>query len=402
MTASPIDYSAAVHEGESRRRRRGLLWVNPAWLCVGAAFILSLVGLLAIGTTHPELVLKQAVLLCLGLGVAAMVAVPHTRWLQKLSVPLMVVVLILLVILLVPGVPEQIVRPRHGARRWINLGLIDMQPSELAKIAVVLLIASWLRFRENHRHLPGLLPPLLVALIPMGLILLQPDLGTALLFLPVCFAMLFAAGARTRHLLVIVLLGVIGGAAMTPMLRPHQRDRIEAMWAQFRGDDRFENDIGYQGARSMMLVGAGGVAGVGGEMASSMLEWNHLPEEHNDMIFAVICTRWGVLGAVLTWALYGLVLLGGLATAAFCRDPFGRLIAVGLVVALLAQMVINTGMTIGLMPITGMTLPFVSYGGSSLIVAWIMIGLIFGVALRRPPLLWRHSFEFDRVSTDES
>ena len=104
----------------------------------------------------------------------------------------------------------------------------------------------------------------------------------------------------------------------------------------------------------------------------------------------------------MTWALYGLVLLGGLATAAFCRDPFGRLIAVGLVVALLAQMVINTGMTIGLMPITGMTLPFVSYGGSSLIVAWIMIGLIFGVALRRPPLLWRHSFEFDRVSTDES
>ena len=361
-----------------------------------AALALSLLGLMAIGTTHSEMIAKQAVLLTIGIGVAVLVAVPHMRWLQKVSLPLMLVVLFLLFILLMPGVPEQIVRPRNGARRWINIGLTDMQPSELAKIAMVLLIASWLRFRENHRHLPGLIRPLMMALVPMGLILLQPDLGTALLFLPVCFAMLFAAGARTRHLLIIVLLGVCAGAAMTPLLRPHQRDRIEAMWAQLRGDDRFENDIGYQGARSMMLVGAGGVTGVGSDMASSMLEWNHLPEEHNDMIFAVICTRWGILGAVLTWSLYGLILLGGLLTAALCRDPFGRLVAVGLAVAILAQMVINTGMTIGLMPITGMTLPFVSYGGSSLITAWIMIGLIFGVALRRAPLLWRQSFEFDK------
>lgn len=113
------------------------------------------------------------------------------------------------------------------------------------------------------------------------------------------------------------------------------------------------------------------------------------------MIFAVICTRWGGLGGLFIWGLFMLILLGGLSTAAISCDPFGRLVAVGLSVGLLAQMVINTGMTIGLMPITGMTLPFVSYGGSSLVVAWIMIGIIFSVALRRPPLLWRQSFEFD-------
>ena len=112
------------------------------------------------------------------------------------------------------------------------------------------------------------------------------------------------------------------------------------------------------------------------------------------MIFAVICTRWGAVGGVLTWLLYAVILLGGLLTGGLCRDPFGRLVAVGLAVGIMAQMVINTGMTIGLMPITGMTLPFVSYGGSSLVAAWIMIGLIFGIALRRPPLLWRQSFEF--------
>ena len=393
MTMS-TGYSAAVHRGEARHRR-GLRWLTPGWLCVLAALSLSLLGLAAIGTTHPEMVAKQMVLLGLGILAAMVVAVPHMRWLQLLSLPFMILVLLMLLFLLIPGVPDQIVHPRNGARRWINIGFTDMQPSELAKIATVLLIASWLRFRENHRSLPGLIRPLLMALVPMGLILLQPDLGTALLFLPVCFAMLFAAGARPRHLLIVVLLGAMAGAAMTPMLRPHQRDRIEAMWAQFRGDDQFENDIGYQGARSIMLVGAGGVTGVGRETAGSMLKWNHLPEEHNDMIFAVICTRWGILGAIATWCLYGLILLGGLMTAAICRDPFGRLVAVGLAVALLAQMVINTGMTIGLMPITGMTLPFVSYGGSSLVTAWIMIGLIFGVSLRRPPLLWRHSFEFD-------
>lgn len=395
MNSNPGTYSAAVHRGESRRRRRGLKWFNPAWLCVGAALMLSLIGLAAIGTTRPELVSKQLLLLLVGVAAAGVLAVPHVRWMRRISVPLMILILCLLVILLLPGIPEEIVRPRNGARRWINLGFIDMQPSELAKIAVVLLIASWLRFRKNHRYFTGLLRPLLMALIPMGLILLQPDLGTSLLFLPMCFAMLFAAGARSKHLIVIVLLGVLGGAAMTPFLRPHQKDRIQAMWAQLRGDDRFENDIGYQGARSMMLVGAGGIGGSDGETATALLRWNHLPEEHNDMIFAVICTRWGLLGGVFTWGLYIMILLGGLLTAAMSCDPFGRLVAVGLSVGLVAQMVINTGMTIGLMPITGMTLPFVSYGGSSLVVAWIMIGIIFSVALRRPPLLWRQSFEFD-------
>ncbi len=118
------------------------------------------------------------------------------------------------------------------------------------------------------------------------------------------------------------------------------------------------------------------------------------------MIFAVICTRWGFVGGVLTWLLYGVLLLGGLLTAAWCRDPFGRLMAVGISVGIMAQMIVNTGMTIGLMPITGMTLPFVSYGGSSLLAAWIMVGLLFGVALRRPPLLWRQSFEFGEPEDD--
>jgi len=359
-----------------------------------AALGLTALGLAAIGTTRPDLVPKQAVLLAVGLVAAGLVIWPSHRLLQWVSWPLLGIVLLLLIFLLLPGVPESVVRPRNGARRWINLIVTDFQPSELAKVAVVLSIASWLRFRRNHRRLMGLLPPLAIALVPMGLVLLEPDLGTALLFLPTSLAMLIAAGARLRDLCIIGLIGLVAAGAMVPMLRPHQRDRILAMWAQVQGDTSYANDIGYQGERATTLVGAGGLTGHGKEQAGRLIHWNHLPEEHNDMVFAVIVARWGLAGAVVTWALFGLLCAGGLLVAAQCREAFGRLVAVGATALLVSQMVVNTGMTIGVMPITGMTLPFVSAGGSSLVAVWLLIGLLLNIGLRPPSRLWRESFEF--------
>ena len=130
-----------------------------------------------------------------------------------------------------------------------------------------------------------------------------------------------------------------------------------------------------------------------------LLRWNHMPERHNDMIFTVICTRWGMVGAVVVWGLYGLFAIGGLWTAAICRDPFGRLVAIGITTIIMAQMVVNAGMTLGLFPITGMTLPFVSYGGSSLVVTWLMVGLLVGIARHRGAMFWKESFEFDGSGT---
>jgi len=161
-----------------------------------------------------------------------------------------------------------------------------------------------------------------------------------------------------------------------------------------QGDDRFEQTIGYQGARAMTMVGAGQVTGVGKEKASQLLRANHLPEEHNDMVFAVISLRWGLLGAIGTWSLYVLLGLGGICASLGCKDPFPRLVAVGLTAILLSQMVINTAMTIGLAPITGLTLPFISAGGSSLVVAWLMAGILFGIAMRRDPRMTREGFTF--------
>ncbi|MCL4211838.1 MAG: FtsW/RodA/SpoVE family cell cycle protein, partial [Phycisphaerales bacterium] len=139
----------------------------------------------------------------------------------------------------------------------------------------------------NHRRLFGLFVPFALTMIPMGLILIEPDLGTALLFLPTLFAMLIAAGARKRHIALIIVLGLSCAPAMYPFLQPHQKDRIKAMIAQATGDTRHRDDIGFQADRAMTLVAAGQWSGVGRDTARDLIRYNALPEEHNDMIFAV-------------------------------------------------------------------------------------------------------------------
>ncbi len=372
-------------------------WQNIGWACVFSGMGLSLAGILAISTTTETHAIRQIAHLCVGLVAATAVALPHYRWLERAIIPLTLVALGLLVFVLIPFVPEAIVRPRNGARRWINLGVTDFQPSEIAKIAYILALASYLRVKQNYRTFIGVLRPMALSLVPIGLILFEPNLGMALLFLPTLFAMLIAAGAKIKHLLIIVTIGLSLAPLSYPFLWSHQRDRIDALIAQVRGDPRYEQDIGYQGSRAMTLAGAGGFFGVGANKAASLIQYNHLPEEHNDMVFAVICCRWGLLGAIVTWGMFGVFALGGLLIAALCKDPFGRLVAVGIVSALMAQMAINTGMTLGLLPITGLPLPFMSYGGSSMVATWLMVGLLFNIAMRRSKYLARQSFEFDGV-----
>ncbi len=365
--------------------RRRLVWWTPAWLSFAAALVLSLIGIQAIATTKPDLASKQATFLLIGIGAAAIVATPSYRWYRRGIIALSVVCLALLLFVLVPFVPESIVRPRNGSRSWIALGPMDFQPSELAKTVYILAMAAWLSQTQIHRTLRGYIAVVGLTLIPIGLIVLEPDLGSALLFLPTMGAMVVAAGSKKRHVIASVVLAT----AMVPIaygfvLKPYQRARIDAIIAQISGDTRFEKREGFQGWRAMRLVGSGGVMGVGEEHARALVTFNGLPEEHNDMIFAVVCCRWGLAGGVLMWGAFLLFAVGGLATAAICRDPFGRLSAVGLVAISFTQMTINTGMTIGLLPITGITLPFVSYGGSSLLATWLNVGLLVNIGLRRP------------------
>lgn len=374
------------------RSRRPTIWWTPAWLSLAAAVLLSIAGILAIGTTRPDHAARQSIFLVIGVAAAAAVALPHYRVYRRAIVALALLSLALLVFVLLPFVPESIVRPRNGARAWIALGPVDFQPSELAKTAYILALASWLSATRSHRTWKGFTAILLATCVPAGLIVLEPDLGSAILFAPTMVAMLIAAGARKRHLLATLFLA----AAMVPiayafLLKPYQRARIDSIAAQIAGDTRFEKREGFQGWRAMRLVGSGGLAGVGESHARALVRFNGLPEEHNDMIFAVVCVRWGILGGAFVWTAFLLFALGGLLVAAIHRDPFARLVAVGLVSVAFTQMTINTGMTIGLLPITGITLPFVSYGGSSLVASWIGVGLLVGIGLR-PARLGERSY----------
>jgi cell division protein FtsW (lipid II flippase) len=393
-------------------------WATYGWLVVGASVVLCAIGLYGIslsgglnGMSGPlpvsSLVVRQVAYAGLGLLVAAAVVCVHYRWFAYFAWAMAAGTLLLLIFVLLPFVPEAIVTPRNGARRWISLGIADFQPSELAKVVYVLVMALYLRYSVNHRRFFGLFQPALITMVPVALILVEPDLGTALLFLPTLIAMLIAAGAKLRHLFVTGALAMIFASGVLvislsmakadkyPLLRPHQVQRIQAVVETFRGDERHSQTRGFQGRQARMLIGAGGLSGHTEQKSRALVEYSKLPEKHTDMIFPILVNRFGFTGAMLIILLYALWIFGAAVVAANCKDPFGRLVVIGCATMLATQATINIGMTLGLLPITGMTLPFVSYGGSSLLMGFLVTGLVMNIAIRPPGRLWRPSFEFD-------
>jgi len=377
--------ATGLYSGTDARTRLGLRLATPAWLCVAAAVFLSLIGIAAIGTTRPELASRQAVFLLVGVVAAAITTLAPPRALRNLSWVFLAIAVALLVFVLLPFVPKSLVTPRNGSRAWINLGVSDFQPSELAKIAFILCLAQWYSLQGSPRSLRALVVPSVLAALLVGLIVLEPDLGSALLFAPTFAAMTIVAGVRMRYVWAALLAAaIIAPMAYFVALKPYQQARIDAIVAQIRGDDRFESTIGFQGWRAMRLVGAGGITGNDRDRARALIEYNKLPEEHNDMVFAVVSCRFGLLGAGAVLAAYALYAFGAFAMAMLARDGFTKLVAIGVGALLFAQMTVNIGMTIGLLPITGVTLPFTSYGGSSLVSCWILTGLLLGIGIRPP------------------
>lgn len=389
-------------------RLQMLLKPHPGWYALFAAIALSFVGVLAIETAGEAGNASQQARFWLpvALTVMAICATPRPRWIGHAAYPLFVAVLIVLVIMALPFIPRSIVPLRNGARAWISLGpKITLQPSELTKVLFILSMAWYLRYRSSYRTLRGLLVPFFIMFIPVALILKQPDLGTALLFAPTLFVMLVAAGAKLRHLglllgLVAVTIGVnVAVALWAPdsmqLLRPHQRARIVSMVSLAQGDTRYIQSSAYQQDKAMTLVSAGGVTGYGAERSETIVKFNKIPHVHNDMILAVIANRWGAMGVFGVLGLYGLLTGSFLLIAARSKDPLAQLACVGFAGMIFTQVVINVGMNLGLLPITGITLPFISYGGSSLVATFIMVGLAINFASRRPAMLARPSFEFD-------
>ena len=362
----------AVQLGEGLKR--------VPWSVVTAASLLAALGLAGI-SRGDQLVgsglhfHRQLIWMALAVPALIMAAWVPYRSLRPASYLLFgVTTVLLLVVFLMPA--------HHGARRWIPMGVFDMQPSELAKLTYILALSHYLMFRRNFRHFLGLFIPFLSTLVPLVLVLKEPDLGTALLFLPMLFAMLLAAGARVRHLVLIGMMGV----AVTPVLwlgmNVEQKSRVVSLLTQVENGPAPRGD-GYHLFQSKRMLSLGGTWG--SDLAGMPVDdpaAYHLPAARTDFVFCLIGERFGLIGSLLTLATYAVLIIKGLSIAASTREPFGRLLATGIVTLLATQAIINTGMTVGLMPITGMTLPLVSYGGSSLVATAIALGLLINVAIR--------------------
>jgi len=347
-------------------------------VCISITF-LGLCGLVRADELYgrTQLVERQIVWLFLALLAMFFVMFVPYRLLSQLSPWFFLVTLILLAVTL-------FMPPINGSRRWIPLGLFDFQASEPARLSYIMALAAYLMYRSSQRHIAGLLPPLLMAFFPMLLIVREPDLDTALLFLPVLYSMLFAAGARTRHLATAALPGILCLPLLWAQMSAEQQSRIVSVFTQVDGGSAPAGD-GFHLHQSKQILALGGFRGSRVQEEPPIDDpaaWQ-LPASRTDFIFVMIGERFGFPGCAAVLILYGILVWTCLRIARRTREPWGRLVCVGIVTLIAVQTLLNTGMTVGLLPITGTALPLCSYGGSSLISTYAGIGLVINIAMQQ-------------------
>jgi cell division protein FtsW len=308
-------------------------------------------------------------LFALGCGATLLLVLSHVRleWFERMAYPLLVCAMLALALVLIPALGLT----RGGARRWLGIGPFSFQPSEFAKIAVVLYLArSISRKRERMRQFtPGVLPHLVVVGVCAVLIACQPDFGTAAIVVLVLVLMLFGGGARPAHLGALAL-AVLPIAVAAIMYAPYRLRRILA----FLDPWSYSQDIAFQLVQSLIAFGSGGLTGVG--LGESQQKMFFLPEAHTDFLFALIGEELGVCGALLVLALFAVVGMRGFRIALRHPDAFASLLAFGVTLVILLQAVVNVGVVVGLLPTKGLALPFLSYGGSALIGALVQVGIL--------------------------
>jgi rod shape determining protein RodA len=351
------------------------------WSIVAATVLL--VGLGWIGIARVEeltegsgrLLHQQMVYSVVALAVMLLMTAFNYRVLDRFSYALFLLAIVLLV-----AVYD---RPAiNGAHRWIRFGPLGIQPSDLAKLAFILALARYLMYRDNYRRLRGLVTPLALTLLPVLLILKEPDLGTALVFLPMFFVMLFVAGAKRSDLACMVLMGLLVLPLLWTQMSVDQKSRVTALFDQ-PPPDRRPNDDTRQLYQAKQVRALGGVWGslLTGHPTDDLAAYR-LPEAESDFIFSVLGERLGLPGIALVLCAFGLLVWGGVSIALETREPFGRLLVTGVVALLAIEVLINTGMNVGLFPVKGSSLPLVSHGGSGLVVHAMAIGLLLNVGLR--------------------
>jgi cell division protein FtsW len=350
-----------------------------ALLCgIGLMMVLSASSVQALRAYGGPWVFFERQVLWVGAGAVGLVVaarVDYRRW-RVLATPLMLLCLCLLVLVLVPSLGVT----SGGSSRWLGFGVFRFQPSEVAKLAAVLFAADLLarRTEQRGRDAVVLRPVLLVTGGVTVLILRQPDMGTAMVLLLAVMAVLFVGGVPLSRMGILALV-VAAGAVVVSVAEGYRRARLFA----FLNPWKDPANTGYQIAQSLVALGSGHLTGVG--LGASRAKWGFLPNAHTDFIFAIIGEELGLVGTVLVVALFAAFAVLGVRAALRAPDRFGTLAAAGITVWVVGQAVVNVGAVIGILPVTGVPLPFVSFGGSSLVITMVAVGILANVARQGAP-----------------
>ncbi len=379
---STATYAVTREAGESppTGNRRALAFVsNLDFPLLAVAVLLGLIGLFSLqgavsGVPRLEAAIpRHAVFLVVAIGAMLVTMWVDYRWLNRAAVMLYVANLALLVVVLFAGTRV------NDATRWLQAGPVSFQPSETMKIATVLVCAQWLAPRpEVLGEWKGVFVPGVLCGLPALLVLVQPDLGTASLFFVMFLGMMLMAGVPKRRLAAIVTGILLGFACCYPFLKPYQQARLHT----FLNPEADPMGAGYNIIQSQVAIGSGGWFGRGwGEGTQGTHRF--LPEHHTDFIFASYVEQFGFVGGVVLLGLFLFVILRMLRAMDLARDRFGGIVVAGLLAVFSFHVLFNVGMTMGVLPVTGLPLPFLSYGGSFLVSTFALIGIVLNVASRR-------------------
>ncbi len=359
------------------------LVTNFDWGLLGLALILGSIGLVSVYSAvtadpppAPQKLLFYKQIVWFGIGLVVMFATLsfNYRLLERWALPIFISCVLMLLAVVMFG------KLAGGSRRWLILGPVHFQPSEMIKIAVVLVLAKYYAKTADSRGLTlrEIVRPMLITALPVGLIVVQPDLGTAGLVALIAVTITLFVKVARRSLALLLAVGAAVVPAVWMLLKDYQRRRI----LTFLDPTHDPLGAGYHIIQSKIAIGSGMITGKG-YLQGTQNALSFLPEEHTDFIFSVLAEEWGLVGAATLIGLFAVLVFRGLSIAHRCRDPFGKVLAVGIVALLFWQVVINIGMTMGLMPVVGVPLPFISYGGSSTITVAICVGLLMNVSMRR-------------------
>lgn len=315
----------------------------------------------------------------LGFGLAGLVLffifsnIPYTIY-RKFIIPILFLCVISLILVMIPGIGVYV----NGARRWINLGLFSFQPSEYVKLGMIIYTASIMVKKQPHleQFTRSVVPPLFVIALICGLLLLQPHFSATVIIIGTCITIIFCSGVRLRHLL---LLGSVGVPALIGimLLGDYRVERLNALFNPLSDP----SDSGYQIMQSLIAIGPGGITGTG--LGKSIQKMAYLPEAHTDFIFSIVAEELGFIGASLLILLFIAFVVRGVLISLQAPDQYGTLLGIGIVTLLALETIFNLGVVTAMLPVTGVPLPLISYGGTALLIKLVELGILLNISRYR-------------------